>query len=531
MTRVGWIALLLVTAAGQAQAQRAPADSLWAAGDHAAAERLYAARLVADSNDVVALQRVATVRAWGRDYATSLVLLDRAARLAPDDADVALLRARVLGWARQYDRAQAVYQGLLQAKPGDREATLGLAQLLTWRERFDSAEAMYRGLLARDARDLDALKGLARAGSARGDLPGAERLWRQVVAAAPGDVEGLAGLGSNLRWQGQEIAALGLLRRAWQLDPTNADVRVQLDQADAAVAPRLSPTYVHEQDSDGNVMRTLSATGAYRVRERIELVADGYRRSLGTTFGGETLDAISLGGSAGLRVVTPGQWIVRGLVGVSKARGDSLDPIVQVRTSLASPMAGRVRGALSYVRSALDYTALLAVRQIRTSEVAADAATRLTPRWTVSATGSATTFIGRESNRRLSGGVATTYRAAPSLTVGAAVRALAFAKDRTELVEGYYNPSFLSAAELTAGLYHDVGRITLSGDAGAGVQRGDGVRGAAVRAIGRVARNFGPAGQLGVSAAFANSGLQRLSGREGGAYRYHAFSLFATHAF
>ncbi len=110
-------ALALLAWAAPARAQDA-ADRAWAAGDVATAERLYSARLAADSNDVRALHRVALARAWSGRHDEALALLDRALRLDPNDAERQVDRARVLAWKGDPAGGARALEPLLQREPG-----------------------------------------------------------------------------------------------------------------------------------------------------------------------------------------------------------------------------------------------------------------------------------------------------------------------------------------------------------------------------------------------------------------------------
>lgn len=617
-------ALLLACAAclmpATAHAQAAdPAETAWVAGDYDTAERLYAARLAQDPNDIVALHRVALIRAWGGRHDESVALFDRLLRLQPDnraamlerartlawarrydeaiqavdallaleptnraylearaqftswagrhdealhaygrlievtpgDPALQLARARVLGWARQYDDAIVAYRQLLQASPGDRELTLGLAQVLSWSGRTAEATALFGEMLQRDPGDMDALRGLARAASWSGELRLGERRWRDVLAREPNDVEALVGLGANLRWQGRDAAALQALTRAQELEPGNPDVAVQLQHLRAGMAPRVSPTWTWEEDSDNNRMQTFAASAAVRIVPRAELRFNGYFRDLrGPDFIGATRDNTSYGGSAGVWLQFDPGWAITAMAGVTAidhatvmvppasstagtlASTSNQSTVMTARASLASPVGLPAAGSLTFARSAFDFTALLADNVVTTEQVALDGRVRLSPRWQVSGTASTTVFDGTERNRQLAGTLGTTYRLWQPVTVGLAGRAFTFEKDRTELLDGYFNPDFHGIVEAPVSLYREVRRWVLSAEAAPGVQQigSDGDASASLRAGARVAYAFRPGRQVGVSAAFANSGLQQLT-PDGADYRYRAVGFFGGWSF
>ncbi len=156
MRRLLGAALLLATAAGPLRAQGADlqrADSAFAARDFATAERLYQAALARDSSQSRAVYRLgqlapsqAEAYRWFRRYTelepqdpwgymavgnarsrqgdlgAALAWYDRAARLAPEERDVALGRFRALSRAERRERAARVLEDWLAAHPGDGEA-------------------------------------------------------------------------------------------------------------------------------------------------------------------------------------------------------------------------------------------------------------------------------------------------------------------------------------------------------------------------------------------------------------------------
>ena len=594
-------ALALLGSADAGQAQTA-ADSAWDRGDMDAAERLFAARLAADSNDVMALRRIALLRAWAGRYDESIALSNRLVRLAPNNTDAAIERARVLawarrfdeavtaidavlareptnraaiearaqftswsgrydeslreygrlleispgdatllvaqarvlGWAREYDQAAGMYQRLLAADPTNRELLLGLAQTLSWGGRTDSASVIFRRLLDRDARDIDALKGLARSASWSGRLRAGEQQWRSVLAVAPNDVEGLVGLGATLRWQGRDAAALEVLRRAHAIEPGNPDLRIQIEYAEAALAPRAAPIYTYEADSDDNIMHTMSGSVSARPAARVELRGSGYRRDMrGPGLAGETLETVTYGGTFGATLLLEPGWTIAAHAGASQMQRADADPTTSLRASISTPRWLAIVGTVAYARAAFDPTALLGERRVRSEQLAAETSARLSTRASASAGAATTRFTGVEDNRQVSGNVALTYRLLRPLTIGIAGRAFTFEKDRSELLEGYFNPDFYGIAEATAALYQEFARFSVSFEAAPGLQQigADGEPNGSLRGSGRVAYTLRPGRQIGVSAAFANSGLQALSPTSTADYKYHAFGVFLTWTF
>jgi len=184
-TIAAWLAAGALAGSPASAADPAPpaslalADSAWAKGDPAAAKRLYASVLAAEPDRSRAVFRLASLSddpgealrlyrryvtlepgdAWGHmalgdawsrrgETAAAIAEYDVAARLAPDDRDVAVGRARVADRAGQREAAAATRERWLAAHPGDRPVWEDLGR--TWLEagRPRRAIAAYRHGLA-----------------------------------------------------------------------------------------------------------------------------------------------------------------------------------------------------------------------------------------------------------------------------------------------------------------------------------------------------------------------------------------------
>jgi tetratricopeptide (TPR) repeat protein len=593
------VALLALAAAHRpADAQRTAADSAWASGDMATAERLYSARLAADSTDQRALHRMALILAWAQKYDESIHLFDRLLayapdnreayvdrarvmawrgdpaagveslnqllardpaylpalqaraqfqswagaydaalatygqiqRISPEDRTVGYDRARVLGWASRFGAASAVYDSLLRVNPGDQAALLGLAQVLTWSGKADSASAVYRRVLAMHPGDLDAMRGLARASAWGGHLVAAEREWRDVLAQKPDDPAALVGLAQTLRWQGREAAALEAVEHALRVAPTDRDARAELPFARLPFVPRAAPSYTYESDSDGNQIHTATLSGGWRPAPRLDVRGEAYFRQARDVSG----DAQAYGGVATLSTQMEPGWTVAGAAGVSASdvSGARVTPVF--RASVASPGRYRGNGSLAYSHSAVDGTSLLVRRQVTMEELGLSASFAPADGWSLSAGGGGARYHGRVSgqdNDRWNGQAAISRRVSSLFTLGVGARAFGFKRD---LTDGYFDPDFYGLAELRARLNRETKRWALAAEVAPGVQqvRHSGDPSGSFRATGSLARIFAPGRQLGISGAFANSGLTRLSPTDtNSAYRYHAVSVNGSWSF
>ena len=255
------LALIFVAIAKPAAAQD-EAEAAWRAGDTRTAERLYSARLAADSNDVRALHRVALIRAWAERYDESLALLDRLLRLEPGNTEARIDRARVIAWrgnpaaaareldpvlagdpanlaalqaraqfeswAGAHDAALADYRAVQQLTPGDRSTDYERARVLSWASRFGAAAAVYDSLLRSNPNDRQALMGLGQVLAWSARLDSAEVLYRRVLARDPADVEALRWMARVAAWNGRLVEAERRWRAVLARHPNDAAALVGL---------------------------------------------------------------------------------------------------------------------------------------------------------------------------------------------------------------------------------------------------------------------------------------------------------------
>ncbi|HYH81668.1 MAG TPA: tetratricopeptide repeat protein [Longimicrobium sp.] len=501
-------------------------------GDPAGAAAALEPLLQRDPAYLPALQARAQFLSWAGDYDASLRTYGRVLEISPGDRSIGIERARVLSWASRFEAAEAAYDSLLRRNPNDRDALLGMAQVLSWAGRLDSAEVVYRRMLASNRNDREALNGFARTAAWRGRLLAAERRWRESLARNADDPAALVGLSQTLRWQGRDAAALAAARRAVELAPTDKDARTQLTWTRLPLRPSVAPAFTYETDSDGNRISTVTSGAAFRPDPRVELRADVYQRNA------RVEDATGLEGSArGVGVALraqfePGWWVLGG-GGVSATDREGEDARGSWRARVSSPARYPLRGALSVSRAPMDATALLIQRQVDVEEASLSLTLVPAQGWAVSAAGGGANFHGRvsgESNRRTNGNVTVT-RQLGFFTLGAAGRAFGFEKD---LGDGYFDPDLYWIGEALGQLNREWRKWAVSAEVAPGVQqvRKDGERGVTLRTTGGVTYLVGPGRQIGILAAYANAGLQRLSPTEaGGGYRYTAVTVSGNWVF
>jgi tetratricopeptide (TPR) repeat protein len=495
-------------------------------GDPAGAARALDPLLAAEPGYLPALQARAQFESWAGNYDEALATYGRIQEITPEDRSIGLNRARVLSWASRFDAAVAAYDSILGQNPRDTEALLGLGTVLAWASRLDSAEVVYQRVLALEPGNAEALRGLARTAAWGGRLVPAERRWRAVLARDPNDAAAWVGLSQTLRWQGRDAAALAAARRAVAIAPTDRDAREALRWARQTVAPRVSASYVSEWDSDGNDIRTASATAAARPAAGTELRLDLYRRDA-------SLDDVddsgfaAQGGALTLWTQLGVGWSVSGTVGASDLEGaDELIPTW--RASLSAPGRNRVTGGLSYAHQALDATSLLIDREVYVDELGANVGWAPAQGWTLSAGAGTALFSSRvsdEENRRINGSLAVARRISAPLTIGLGVRSFGFERD---LTDGYFDPDFYGLAELTARWLREWRHWSVNAEVAPGVQqvRSDGDPSGSLRGGGSVAYVVAPGRRIVLAGAFANTGLNQLSPEAAAAdYRYRAVSL------
>jgi len=528
------LVMLVLLAASQAAAAQNPADTAWATGDFETARQLYSERLAADSSDIRALHRLALLFAWEQQYDESLSLFDRLLMVSPENLDARVDRARVLSWTGKFKRSIESYEEALEQHPGDRQVLLGMAQVLSWADRLDSALAIYDALVAADSTDLQARHGLARSAAFRGQFVEAERLWRETLRQDESNAETLIGLSQTLRWQGRPSAAREVLEQV----PVEARmtsgyideerwIRVALDL-------RLTPSLIFEFDSDDNTMVTLLVRGASEVKPRYQLGIDTYYRY--THWDVDWLDSRRAWGIAatGQALFEPG-WTVRAGLGASGSNGTNASTEPTFRASVTSPRRYRYGGTFEVSRSPLDVTALLIENGVTFAQAALSLQARPAYRWTVEAGGSWARFQGSEPNRRLVGHAAATRRISPPWSAAVRLRIFGFEKSRQDeepFFDGYFNPDFYFYGELVGqwqplrGIWNVMIELApaLEQSGSDGTLRGAG------RLLGRVAYDFAPGRQLGLSALYANNGLQAFAtGDE--VYRYFAITLSGAWVF
>ena len=268
----------------------ARADSAWNAGEFAAARALYQRLVTADSNaSSRAVYRLGVLLSWDNQLAASIRLHQLYVRLEPRDLegrvglgrvyawaslfpasiatfdtvlmreadyrDAALGRAQAMGWWGHLDDAIAAYRAWRGTHPADVEAALAHARTLAWKGALRDAEALYDSLGTRGG--AEAAKGAARVQAWRGDLGRSELAWQRLAAEFPRDPETWVGMAQVQRWMGRPFAAQVALDEALRVRPGYDDARQQMRWVRAEIAPQLSVSVLHSEDSERNMLEAL----------------------------------------------------------------------------------------------------------------------------------------------------------------------------------------------------------------------------------------------------------------------------------
>lgn len=254
----------LLSLLGTTARAQTSADEAWRRGDLIQAERLYSARLAADSTDQRALHRLALMRGWDGRYAESVALFDHLLRIAPDNVEATVDRARILAWrgdlrvaiaeldevlashptyvaalrarvefeswAGELGAALATNELIIAITPDDPRAHREHARLLTYSARYDAAAAIYDSLLGADPADEAALLGLGQLLLWSGRLDSANALYAGLLERNPSHLEALRGRARATAWRGDLITAEARWRHALTVVPADVGARVGLAQ-------------------------------------------------------------------------------------------------------------------------------------------------------------------------------------------------------------------------------------------------------------------------------------------------------------
>lgn len=358
--------------------------------------RDYVARAPEDADGHVALARTL---AWQGRTADAVAVYDRVLVGTPRARDAALGRAQALAWADRHGEALAAYDAWLAHAPEDAEAARARAQVLAWAGRLVEAADAYRDRLARGA-DPEAARGLARVIAWSGDLAGSAAAWRAVLARDSADVDAWFGLAETLHWDGRTDEAARALERARALAPDRADVRTLRDVVQAERRTTAEPVLLRSQDSDGNVVASLTLTMAPRAWRGVRWrVAGGYRDAADPT-----QSASATNGRLQAAWSTPGRRLVlSGEAGATRLSRREREPTSTPRRDVTRPWVvarasgqptERVEAGLTLAAVPFDETAALITRGVHTRALDADVTVTLPGRLALAVAGGHLQVLG-----------------------------------------------------------------------------------------------------------------------------------------
>jgi protein O-GlcNAc transferase len=235
------------------------------AGDLAGAERAYREALVADAEDVASLGGIGVLLMQTGRPQEALAPLERAAAMAPDDAQGqvnlgsayasngrlpeaiqafrrALARApdHLHGWrnlaaallrADRLDEAGAAIEQLIKRAPGQKEPQRLAADLAMRRRQPAEAARIYQALVGQEPGNARYRAGLAGALAAQGGFKAALPHWREAVRLSPDRAEYWNQLGNCWRALGDAENALAAQQKAVTLGPGKAGFQINLGAA------------------------------------------------------------------------------------------------------------------------------------------------------------------------------------------------------------------------------------------------------------------------------------------------------------
>ncbi|MBP6669301.1 MAG: tetratricopeptide repeat protein, partial [Gemmatimonadales bacterium] len=334
-------AALLLCAAPALRAQSATADSLWAAGEYAAARGAYERALHDNPGWVRGLFRLGILAAWDGRLDSALALLRDAREMEPAEPDVRIWEAKVLAWQGRYREATLRYDSLLAEQPGHRDARFGRAQAFAWSGRHAEAD----------------------------------REFRALVAADPADAEALVALAQLRQWQGRPDEASHYAARALTVAPEDRAAREIQRQARVLSRPRVEVVLGFGHDSDDNNTAWQTVTTSL-------IVADGLRGFAGVgalEASDPVQDGTRVHGEVGA-TWWRGDLSLTGAVGARRLRSDfGIDrSTATVRTALGLRLSPTAGVGVGYARTSFDETAALIGGGLDIHDLSADGDVELT---------------------------------------------------------------------------------------------------------------------------------------------------------
>ena len=508
------ISLISLALAGPGSAQVPTGDSAWAQGNYSAARQAYQRALAEDSTSVRSYYRLAVLLAWDGKLDSALVLLGKARSIEPQDPDVRLWQARVRSWDGQYALAIAEYDSLLAGDPDNQEAALGRAQSLAWANQFSAADSAYTELIARDSTDMEARVGQAQVSAWSGDLGAAVEQYQAALAIDPSNQAARIGLARVNYWLGRDREALAGTDSVLAINPGSREAQELQYQVRTALAPRVSPEVGWTHDSDDNTTWWETLSTSFSPAERIS----AYARVTWGQASDPTQDAsdVALVGGASYSLE---RALIRASVGVTM-----LSPASGAfRAPFTFGLGGTYRftsstvASIGFAHGPFYDTALLIGSGLNLDALDVSGSTALPWRVSLDA-GVSETWIS-DGNNRTAGTLVLTRPFPHRLSGGLFARVMGYAFKGV----GYFSPDFYYTAEVRGAYTYTTRLWDARASGGLGFQQvgSGGSLQSEWHLEGLVARRFGVANEIGLTAGITNS----LASSSTGAYRYATAAL------
>ena len=505
---------LLAASSVSARAQVPEGDSAWVAGDYHAARIAYERALADDTLSVRANYRLAILASWDGRLDSSLALLARARRAEPGDPDVRFYEARVLSWQGEHRAALAKFDSLLLEQPGRTDAALARAQTLAWAGRFGEAESAYEAIIEADSAQLDARAGQAQVAAWRGNLDLASRRYRLILAERPGHVPSLAGLAQVLLWQGRLRESDRMARTALTFEPTNREAGEVRRAVAQARRPDAEFSLGWSHDSDDNTSWWQTAGSSFRLSERVR----GFVSAGALEASDPVRDATRISGEAGA-TVSGSRFRVTAAAGARRLFPDAGASRTEgtYRAAASARLTPRVGAGVGFAHYPFDETALLIGQGLDVDAV--DAEIDVTLQANLSLGGGVGYAWLSDDNARRSAVLALTRQLPGHFSAGVYGRALWYEFKGV----GYFSPDRFLTGEVRATWTWSNAAWLVRAGGGLGVQQvgESGDAQSEWHLEGRVARRFGLANELALSAGTSNSAVSSTTG----AFRYTSATL------
>lgn len=162
-----------------------------------------------------------------KNYDASLLLLDEAQKLYPQEAGLPRLRAEALTYSNRTNEAVALYDQLIAADAQDVDAVLGKARVYNYSDQPALAEPIYRRVLELQPDNYQATTELADILGRRSNYPEAIATYLRAIEANPTDLATRVQLARVQRYSGNNADAEATLSQVLESDPRYVSALVE----------------------------------------------------------------------------------------------------------------------------------------------------------------------------------------------------------------------------------------------------------------------------------------------------------------